>query len=77
MILQKRRNFIENFELVDNEDVMNKTYLDSKISNIEGQISFFEKDYNEFELHINKQSVEEILIQRAVIATIQILYGKA
>ena len=33
-----------------------------------------EKDYNEFELHYNKQSVEEILIRRAVKTTIQKLY---
>ena len=35
-----------------------------------------EKDYNEFKSHYNKQSVEEILIQRAVKTTIQILYDK-
>ena len=35
-----------------------------------------EKDYNEFEEQYNKQSVEEILIQRAVKTTIQILYDK-
>ena len=35
-----------------------------------------EKDYNEFKKLYNKQSVEEILIQRAVRTTIQILYDK-
>ena len=35
-----------------------------------------EKDYNEFKLQYNKQSVEEILIQRAVETTFQILYYK-
>ena len=39
----------------DNEDVINKTYLDEKISKTEGQISYFEKDYNEFKLEYNKQ----------------------
>ena len=34
------------------------------------------KDCNEFKLNYNKQSVEEILIQRAVKPTIQILYDK-
>ena len=34
------------------------------------------KDYNEFKLQYTKQSVEEILIQRFVKTTIQILYDK-
>ena len=46
------------------------------MSKIEGQISYFQKDYNEFKSQYNKQSVEEILIQRAVKTTIQILYDK-
>ena len=41
---------------------------------IDGHLSFLEKDYNEFKLEYNKQSVEDILIQRAVKTTIQILY---
>ena len=36
-------------------------------------MSFLEKDYNDFQLHNNKQSVEEILIERAVKTTIYIL----
>ena len=39
-------------------------------------MSKLEKDFNEFELQYSKQSVEEILIQRAVKTTIQILYDK-
>ena len=35
-----------------------------------------EKDFNEFKLQYNKQNVEEILVQRAVKTTIQILYDK-
>ena len=35
-----------------------------------------EKDFNEFKKQYNKQSVEEVLIQRAVKTTIQILYDK-
>ena len=34
------------------------------------------KNYNEFKLQYNQQSVEDILIQRAVKTTIQILYDK-
>ena len=34
------------------------------------------KHYNEFNLQYNKQSVEDILIQRAVKTTIQIIYDK-
>ena len=43
---------------------------------IDSHLSKLEKDYNEFKLQYNKQSVEEILIQRAVKTTIQILYDK-
>ena len=43
---------------------------------MQGQITYFAKDYNEYKLQYNKQSVEHILIQRAVETTIQILYDK-
>ena len=43
---------------------------------IDGQLSKLEKDYNEFKKQYKKQSVEDILIQRAVNTTIQILYDK-
>ena len=65
-----------NFETVDNEDVKSKGYLDSKLLKIDGHLSKLERDYNEFKLQYNKQNVEEILIQRAVKTTIQILYDK-
>ena len=65
-----------NFEPIDNSDVINKAYLDSKILKTDGHLSKLEKDYNEFKLHYNKQSVEEILVQRAIRTTIQILYEK-
>ena len=65
-----------NIEPFDNEDVINKTYLDEKLPKTQGQISCFEKSYNEFKLQNNKQFVEEILIQTAVKTTIQILYDK-
>ena len=41
-----------------------------------GHISYIEKGNNEFKKQNNKQSVEEILVQRAVKTTIQILYDK-
>ena len=65
-----------NFEPVDNNDVLNKGYLDSKLIKIDGHLSKLEKDYNEFIIQYNKQNVEDILIQRAVKTTIQILYDK-
>ena len=55
---------------------MNKGYLDSKLLKIDGHLSKLEKDYNEFKLQYNKQNVEDILIQRAVKTTIQILYDR-
>ena len=41
-----------------------------------GHLSKLEKDFNEFKKQYNKQSVEEILIQRAVKTSIQKLYDK-
>ena len=64
------------FEPVDNEDAINKAYLDEKLTIKDDQISCFEKDYNELKLQYNKQFVEEILNQRAVKTTIQIFYKK-
>ena len=65
-----------NFEPIDNSDVINKGYLDEELKKTNGHIAYIEKDYNEFKKQYNKQSVEEILIQRAVKTTIQILYDK-
>ena len=73
---KKDQKITTNFEVVDNEDVINKAYLDEQLKKIDGHISYIEKDYNEFKLQYNKQNVEEILIQRAVRTTIQILYDK-
>ena len=64
------------FEPSNDEDVMNKAYVDEKLVKIEGHLSFSEKDDNEFKLQYNKQSVEEILTQRALRTTIQILCDK-
>ena len=65
-----------NFEPVDDSDVKNKVYLDKNLLKIYGQLSLLEKDYNEFILQYNKQSVEEISIQRAVKTTLEKLYDK-
>ena len=61
------------FEPIHNENVINKAYLEEKKLKIDGHLSILEKDFNEFELQYKQQSVEEILIQRAVKTTMQIL----
>ena len=73
---EKDEKLTTNFEPVDDKDVINKGYLDEKLLKIDGHLSKLEKDYNEFKLQYNKQSVEEILVQRAIRTTIQILYDK-
>ena len=73
---KKDQKITTNFEPVDNDDVINKAYLNSKLLKIDGHLSKLEKDFNEFKLQYNKQSVEDILIQRAVKTTIQLLYDK-
>ena len=64
------------FEPFNDEDLINKAYQDTKLSKIQGQIKFVENNYNEFELHYNKYSVEEVLFQGAVKTTIQIPFDK-
>ena len=76
MILIKDEKITTNFEPVDNEDVISKCYLDEKLLKLNGHLSKIEKHYKEIKLQYNKQSVEDILIQRAVKTTIQILYDK-
>ena len=55
---------------------MNKAYLDEKLFKRNGHLSLLEKYCNDFELQYNKQSVEQILFQRAVKTTMQKLYDK-
>ena len=57
---KKDEKITTNFEPVDDSDVINKGYLDSKLLKIDGHLSKLEKDYNEFKKQYNKQSVEEI-----------------
>ena len=52
-----------NFEPIGDSDVINKAYLDEKLKKIDGHIYYIEKNYNEFKLKYNKQSVEDILIK--------------
>ena len=73
---KKDEKITTTFEPTDNEDVINKSYPDEKLKKIDGHISYIEKDYNEFKLQYDKQSLEGISFQRAVRTTIQILYDK-
>ena len=58
---KKDEKLTTNFEPIDNEDIINKAYLDSKLLKIDGNLSKLEKNYNEFKLRHNKQNVEDIL----------------
>ena len=73
---KKDEKITTNFEPVKNSDVINKGYLDKKLIKIDGHLSKLEKDYSEFKKQYDKQAVEDILVQRAVKTTIQILYDK-
>ena len=73
---RKSEKLTTNFEPVDDSNVLNKGYLDDKLLEINSHLSKLEKDFNEFKIQYNKQSVENILVQRAVNTTIQILYDK-
>ena len=65
-----------NFQPTDNTDVIDKTHMDKNLSKTQVQISHFGTDYNDFKLEDNKQSIESVLIQRAMKTTVQILYYK-
>ena len=73
---KKDEKLTTTFEAVNESDVLNKAYLDEKMLKINGHISKLEKNFNEFILQYNKQNVGDILVQRAVKTTIQILYDK-
>ena len=73
---KKDEKITTNFDAVNDEDVISKGFLDEKLLKIDGHLSKLEKDYNEFNKQYDKQNVEDILIQRAVKTTIQILYDK-
>ena len=71
---EKDEKITTNFEPTDESDVINEAYLDDKFKKIDGHISYIENEYNQFILEYNKQSIEEVLVQRPVKTTIQILY---
>ena len=73
---KKRRENNKKIEPTDDSDVINKAYLEEKLKKIDGHISYLEKDYNKFKLQFNKQTVEQIIIWRALKTTIQILYDE-
>ena len=74
IIIEKNEKLSRSFKPVIDEYVINKAYLDEKLSKKEGRLSFLENDYIEFKLQCNKESAEEFLIQRGVKTTIQLLY---
>ena len=67
---EKDEKITTNFEPANNENAINKAYLDEKFLKIDGHFLFSVKDYNEFKTHYDKQSVEDTLIQKAVKTTI-------
>ena len=73
---KKDEKITTKFEPVIDEDVKNKAYLDEKLLKIAGHISLIEREYTEFEILSDKQSVGEVLTQRAVKTTVQIPYDK-
>ena len=64
------------FRAVNDSDVINKPYLDEKVSKKDGHLSFLKKHYAEILLLYNKQSAGKTLIRKVVKTTIQILYDK-
>ena len=58
-IFKKVEKVKTNFESFDDKDMMNKSKRKIK-KKTEGHLSILEKDYNEFILQYNKQSVEEL-----------------
>ena len=73
---KKDQKITTNYEAVDDEAVINKAYLDSKLLKRDGHLSKIEKYYSEFKIQYNKQTIEDNSIQRAVETTIQILYDR-
>ena len=68
---RKDEKITTNFQAVNDEDVINKSFLDEKLLKLNGHLSKLQKDYNEFKLQYNKQSVEDSLIQTAVKTTVK------
>ena len=63
------------FEPSNDEDVLTKDYLDTKLSKIGGHLSLIENDYIDFKLRNDKQSAE-LLTEKVVKTSFQMLYEK-
>ena len=63
------------------EGAVNKAYLDAKLAEVKGHISFIEKDYNDFKGTLERLSNRSCgypnnVIEIAVKSTIQTFYDK-
>ena len=76
-IYKKLKKLRTKFEPTDDVDVVHKSCLDEKLLKLNVHLSFLEIDYNGFNLLSNEESIEEVLSQRAVKTTIQILCKKS
>ena len=77
-VFTKDEKLSRKYEPPKDEDAVNKSYLDTKIADVNEHISYIEKSCNnikKFERY-NKQSDEEFLIERASQTNTQILYDK-
>ena len=84
-IFMKYEKITTNFEPHKIEVVVNKAYLETEISKKDGHLSIIKKNYNEYKLRNDKDAKppfglekpinqsEEVLFERAVKTTIQIL----
>ena len=63
---EKDEKITTDFESVNNEDVINKAYLDEKLLKRNGHLSLLEEIFNESKLQDNKQSGEAFLVQKPV-----------
>ena len=73
---KKDENKTTIFKAANDERVINKAYLDEILLKLDGHLSLLEKNYNEYKILSDKQSIEEVLSQRAVKLFIQILHDK-
>ena len=73
---KKDEKITTNFKASNPDYAINKAYLEQNLSKIDAHISLSEKEYNDFKLLSNKQAIEEVLIQRSVKTTIQLMYDK-
>ena len=71
---KKHGKIATNYEPSNDEDVINKADLDKKLSNKDGHISYKQECYIKIKFLCNKQSEEEVLIERAVKTAIPKLY---